>query len=382
MKFDTEQSAREQLCHRHQGRFPGIVCFHNTTGELMENSPVPPLPLNNWVQRAIQTGIRDATRFGESTLAFCAENMLLYAMPMMVNQHLRGGAIVFVREYELFWPESNEPRFDFREARHHLKETMIDLNLTNGAALAEAHRHHRGESRRAEAKMTARSFSPQHLDIRQLYLTEEPALFAAIHQRDLPRARQILNGILLMIHQISGEDIPLAKGFFLELVVSIHRRAIEGGADPTELLGNNDLALQTLREVNDLESLTHWLVHSLESLLLSISHQQPKRKDTLLENTLRYLEKNLHHPITRDEVANRMGLSPNHFSTALHKQAGYPFSELLNRMRVDTAATLLRQTDASLSTIAQRVGFSEQSYFTKVFKRHRGVTPLKFRRMG
>jgi len=381
MKIDLEKSTKEQLCLRYNRSFPGKISFHSTAGELLPSSPPPLLEPTKWIKQSIQTAIRDAHRFGESTLTYCHEGVLIFAVPTMTNQHISGGAVVFLKEHELFWPETNESRFDFKKARIHLQQSMIDLNLTNGAALSENHRHHQGENRRAEAISKSKS-SSQSIDIRRLYLTEEPALFAAIYQRDLPRARQILNGILLAIHQISGDHIPLAKGFFLELVVSIHRRAIEGGSDPEDLLGENDLAMQTLREVNDLESLTQWLVHTLETLLHSIAKQHIKKADSLLEDTLSYLEKHLHEPITRDSVAKSMGLSPNYFSTILRKQAGAPFSDLLNRMRIDAAATLLRQTDASLSTIAQRVGFTEQSYFTKVFKKQRGLTPLKFRNTG
>jgi AraC-like DNA-binding protein len=374
-------SGLSQLISRYEGHFPGFLTFYANSGVLEEGSPLPPLPQTTWVKQSIQTAIRDAYKFGEATLCYCSEGMLLFAVPTMINQKLLGGIVVFIREHELFWPDGNQPRFDFRLARAHLQKAMIELNLTNGAALSENHRHHLGECKRADAIFNSK-VSAQTTDIRRLYLTEEPALFAAIHQRDLPRARQILNGILLVIHQISGDHLPLAKGFFLELVVSIHRRAIEGGADPNELLGENDLAMESLRKVNDLESLTHWLVHTLETLLHSISQSHTEKSDSLLEKTLAYLEQHLHEPISRDEVALKMGLSPNHFSTVLHRKAGTTFSELINRMRIDAAATLLRQTDQPLSTIAQEVGFSEQSYFTKIFKKQRGITPLKYRHAG
>lgn len=337
--------------------------------------------MDNLARQAVKTAIHDAQRFGESTLAFCADKVLVYAVPILDNQILLGGVVVFVGEHDFFWPESNEPRFDFKAARQHLCQSMEELNMTNGAALERARLRHEQEDKRADAILASKQ-SAASMDIRQLYTTEEPALFAAIHRRDLPRARQIINRILLAIHSISGDRIPLAKGFFLELVVAIHRKAIEEGADPNELLGKNYLAMQNIRDVDDLESLTHWLVTTLETLLQTISRTQPERKTTLLQETMRYLERHFHENVGRDEVANKMGLSPNHFSTVIRREAGTTFNDLLNRMRTDAAAHLLIESDDPLSAIALKVGFSEQSHFTRVFKKHRGITPLRFRKTG
>lgn len=51
----------------------------------------------------------------------------------------------------------------------------------------------------------------------------------------------------------------------------------------------------------------------------------------------------------------------------------------LNRIRIDRSKELLRQKNIRLTDIAQLVGFEDQSYFTKVFKKQEGVPPLRYR---
>jgi two-component system response regulator YesN len=84
--------------------------------------------------------------------------------------------------------------------------------------------------------------------------------------------------------------------------------------------------------------------------------------------------------ISRDDVAEAVGVSPSHFSRLLHRQTGRTFTDLLGQMRIQKAAQLLARTDTPLSQVALASGFSDQSYFTKVFRRHLGQTPGQYRR--
>lgn len=53
--------------------------------------------------------------------------------------------------------------------------------------------------------------------------------------------------------------------------------------------------------------------------------------------------------------------------------------EYLTAYRIERAVELLQQTDIPVREIAVRVGYTDANYFTKVFKRHLGVTPTEYR---
>ena len=55
------------------------------------------------------------------------------------------------------------------------------------------------------------------------------------------------------------------------------------------------------------------------------------------------------------------------------------FTDYLSRTRIERSIELLRDTDMSLLEIAGLVGFEDQSYFTKVFKKETGLSPKKYR---
>jgi transcriptional regulator GlxA family with amidase domain len=61
---------------------------------------------------------------------------------------------------------------------------------------------------------------------------------------------------------------------------------------------------------------------------------------------------------------------------------GENLSNYLNRLRVEKATTLLTESNLTLNEIALACGFEDQSWFSKIFKSHTGISPGKFREQG
>ncbi len=78
-------------------------------------------------------------------------------------------------------------------------------------------------------------------------------------------------------------------------------------------------------------------------------------------------------------VAKKLGMSPRTVQRRL-KEEGWVFAELLDEMRKGTAQGYLQQPNISLAEVAYLLGFSEQSSFTRAFKRWTGATPKEFRK--
>lgn len=92
-----------------------------------------------------------------------------------------------------------------------------------------------------------------------------------------------------------------------------------------------------------------------------------------------YLCENLHNPITIEEVANLVNMSPSAFSHFFKKRTQRTFSNYLSDLRIGNAATLLIETDKNISEICYDSGFNNLSNFNRVFKNQKGCTPKEFR---
>ena len=92
-----------------------------------------------------------------------------------------------------------------------------------------------------------------------------------------------------------------------------------------------------------------------------------------------YISEHFSNPLTLEEVAAYVHLHPSYFSTLFKSSTGSSFKEYLNMVRIEESKRLLSNTDYSIIDIAVAVGFEDQSYFSKVFKKYTGLTPKQFR---
>lgn len=84
--------------------------------------------------------------------------------------------------------------------------------------------------------------------------------------------------------------------------------------------------------------------------------------------------------ITIAEVAEAVGIHPIHLSRTFRRFFGCTAGEYLRKCRIEKAARLLRSGSKSIADVALRSGFSDQSHFSKAFRRRFGMTPVEFRR--
>lgn len=93
-----------------------------------------------------------------------------------------------------------------------------------------------------------------------------------------------------------------------------------------------------------------------------------------------YIDARLDGRIRIEDLAKRVNLSESHFSHAFSGTFGTSAHEYLTRRRIEVAQSLMLTTREPLCAIALRCGLSDQSHFTRVFRRIVGETPSAWRR--
>lgn len=106
----------------------------------------------------------------------------------------------------------------------------------------------------------------------------------------------------------------------------------------------------------------------------------PLRYPEHVHQVIRYIEDNFRLTLTTEELANHVFISPGYLSRTFKLATGCTVTEYIIKHRLQVAKKLLTQTDKSLGEVAQAAGFCSQSYFSKLFKRDEGVSPLLYRR--
>ena len=95
---------------------------------------------------------------------------------------------------------------------------------------------------------------------------------------------------------------------------------------------------------------------------------------------LNFIRREFAHPISLDTAADHIGISPFYLSRLMKQELGVTFIEYLTMMRMSEAVRLAEETNNTLQVIAQKTGYSNVTYFCKVFKKNMGKTIGEWRR--
>lgn len=98
-----------------------------------------------------------------------------------------------------------------------------------------------------------------------------------------------------------------------------------------------------------------------------------------LRLTVEFINENLSENLSLNALAELCNLSQYHFARAFKNATGFAPHQYVLRRCVERAQILLRETNSTIAEIAFRLGFADQSHFTKLFQRQTGATPRNFR---
>lgn len=100
----------------------------------------------------------------------------------------------------------------------------------------------------------------------------------------------------------------------------------------------------------------------------------------ILQRATTFIHNNLDKDLSIKQISKSINISKSVLYDKFHANFHCTIGEYISRKRIKQAVTLLTETDLSMEEISQACGFSSASYFTKIFKQQRGITPLKFKK--
>lgn len=109
------------------------------------------------------------------------------------------------------------------------------------------------------------------------------------------------------------------------------------------------------------------------------SRNTNKIKMKLFEDVKNYIRENIEEELELEKVANNFGLSVYYFSRTFKEVTGVNFSDYVNKCRIDIAKELLLSGEMNVKEVCYKVGYNDPNYFSKVFKKYEGVSPVNFK---
>ncbi len=210
-------------------------------------------------------------------------------------------------------------------------------------------------------------------------LESERELLGKVKIGDRTGAKEILNSILGTILFHNPSDLGVLKARLLELLSILSRSAVEGGVNVDVMLKKNLTYVNKVMQINDQGDLCAWISTALNEFIELVYSSQDARKITQIRPAINYIDANYDKPMSLADVAKASYMSVSRLAHVFKEQMGITLIDYLTGVRIERAKQLLLATSQNCTEICFQVGYNNQSYFTRTFKRLVGATPRQFR---
>ena len=143
--------------------------------------------------------------------------------------------------------------------------------------------------------------------------------------------------------------------------------------DDVELLRRHPLVTLQSKEVLSGDELIDLLCRSVTGASL------PSHTSLIVKQAIAYIHEHYAEPIARPQMARAVGVNESYLSQIVRQEIGLSLWEFLIRYRIHRAKQLLRDSSHSIAVVANRTGFNDPAYFSRVFKKHVGMSPRTYR---
>ena len=347
-------------------------------------------------------GSTQSVRFGGKYTYFCPLSLVFFTSPVIIDGLFRGalvGGPVLLVTHREFLEDDIVARFHLTgDEKNRLEETVNRLPYVSperARALSETLLHtaswisgiHVPSFIQSEEKIRQQNRIGEYIQelkagsetLPYYPMEKEKRLLELIARGDKAGSSAVLNEILGALYYTAGGDFEVIKIRTLELMVLLSRAALEGGADTEEIFGLNFNYLKELNRLRTVDELNQWLAKIMHRFVDFVFDCRAVGHTDAVFKAIQFIQKNFAAKLSLEDVAEHVYLSPSYFSRIFKEEMDISFKNYLNDVRIRRSRDLLVNTDLQLVDIAGAVGYEDQSYFTKVFKKICGISPGKYR---
>lgn len=174
-----------------------------------------------------------------------------------------------------------------------------------------------------------------------------------------------------------------SKDCCISLNALLRRPAELAGVHPVhidELYNRHVQKIELLKTLPECRAFTRRMVRAYCQLIREQSRL--KNYSPVVRKALTCVASDLKAPLGLRFLANRLSVNASYLSARFRKEVGMPLTEYVNRCRIEQAKKLLLETDMPVKMVGLECGVSDVYYFSRMFKRHVGLTPKSYRESG
>jgi len=184
--------------------------------------------------------------------------------------------------------------------------------------------------------------------------------------------------ILNQTSQAEGNSIENEKTRLRLFETLCNRAAIRGGIDiqfAHQIAKNFEVSINSMNSIKDGEFLSQDII---VDYTWAVKNYSLLKYSNLIRNAVLHIRRNVTVPYGLSRLATDLRISREHLSREFKKETGETVSSYIQFAKVLEAIQLLKHSNNSISDISNLLGYSNSTYFTKIFKKHMGISPKQY----
>ena len=176
-----------------------------------------------------------------------------------------------------------------------------------------------------------------------------------------------------------GIDI---NGFYLttaQIILATFQALFQAKGDIKELGMSELSAMQTLYQMNTPSDIKVFVTGLAEKVSHLIKEIKTDGRNNTIKKIKNIVNEEYSQPLSMKYIADKMYLNHIYLGQIFKKETGISLNDYINKVRINKAKKLLKESQAMVYEIAEQVGFSDPQYFSTVFKKNTGVSPKEYR---
>ncbi|WP_199615385.1 response regulator [Paenibacillus alkalitolerans] len=209
-------------------------------------------------------------------------------------------------------------------------------------------------------------------------LYKPPTLIHLLESKQWEAARQKINDVLSDMEQTA-----YSREHLYEVLLSVTNAFMYIAHKQGHFIHEIDHAgmdfLMDRSIIRSPDSLRNWALSMLDKLKTELSANDEHTRSYIIKQVQEIVSNDLGHETSVKTIADRVYLHPVYLSKIYKAATGESLGDYIIRIRMERALYLLKNTNKKIYEITSELGYQNPQYFSKMFKKHYGLTPNEFR---
>lgn len=270
----------------------------------------------------------------------------------------------------------NDDSFTYIQIIYHLLTNDV-LTIEDIRKILHENKQSESKDDLEELKITKREYT------NQIYtFLDEQKFLKYIQDGDSISARTLIVKLLKYESEpLSNDKLQSTKYKIVSIVTLITRQVIETGVHLEDAYGLSDVCIRKVDNAQDMNRLNEVLMRTIIDFCTLVKKNLSTQYPLWTRTCIEYINQNLHRNISLDDIANEINMNGKYVSVQFKKITGEGLLEYINRKKIEESQFLLINTKLSILEISTILNYTDQSHFTKIFKKYTKMTPKQYRNM-